>query len=416
MTDPIEILVHTMAPSKAKDDERYRKQAQGFLSAFTGPSSGQDDWRRTILTRKADVVADPEKAKPLSVSHVTDSASERRSSSAHESLQRSASQQSQLGISSDSIQLPPIKETSKNGTSGENRPTAYVKVARTPFFKHYKRQPGLTTIPETVPRRCGSEASTEEVLPSVIPNSHPSDLTAKPPRAARKAGETLGSERDSPSPKRRRLGVSIPETSLDAAKSTSSKHYAALVATASSQQTATPPPSSPLPPPPLSPAVPPTSSFQPPSSPQFPSTTLIRTIRPPHPPTDTLLRDTQLTKPVRASTSRIRKYYRPSSITRPFRPLERGYWSVRVGGEQWSAAATAKFWEFLTLMVRDGRAGWGTWAEIEDRGKEERMKLWCWGEVAVEMWLILFLASESKVQGSDAAWVDAEGDVVVKMG
>jgi len=85
--------------------------------------------------------------------------------------------------------------------------------------------------------------------------------------------------------------------------------------------------------------------------------------------------------------------------------------------------------------VGEGRAGWGTWCvreyvdvvreeiivnEGKDVGegesrREEVAKIYCWGEVVGEIWLVLFLASSRKVKGVGARWIDAGGQVVVAM-
>ena len=414
MTDSIEILVHTAAPSKAKDDERYRRQAQSFLSAFSGEPSSHAGLRRTMLAGEDDVVSDSGNVDLPSVSHVSQSMYEKPPSSANEPSQRSASQRSQHGISSESIQLPPLHTTNRHDSNKGLRPVANVKVVRTPFFEKYRRESGLTTILETEPRRRSSAPSSQEALTSVVPNSQPSDPALRHRGAIRKAGPLVQDQSDSPSFKRRRLNTFVPETRFQAEAPPALKSYDAAKVIPSSQQTATLP-SSPLPPGRPSPPIPPTSSFQPPSSPPHSTTTNIRTIHPPLPPTDTSLLDSQMTKPLRLAAGQVLGHYQPIAQTRPTHPLERGYWSLRVGGDNWSAADIAKFWEFVSQFVREGRAGWGTWAEVEDWGHEERLKLWCWGEVVKEVWLMLFVGSARKVKGRDGMWIDAEGETVIAM-
>lgn len=79
-----------------------------------------------------------------------------------------------------------------------------------------------------------------------------------------------------------------------------------------------------------------------------------------------------------------------------------------------------------------GRAGWGVhmyralWEGKSGRnGKEtndervwrgEQWRVYCWGEVVGQVYLLLFLASSRKVRGLGARWVDAEGVEVVVMG
>ena len=86
----------------------------------------------------------------------------------------------------------------------------------------------------------------------------------------------------------------------------------------------------------------------------------------------------------------------------------------------------------------NGQAGWGTWCvrefqeaavrSDEDGDEEENLlvapppqhytevvKIYCWGEVVGEIWLLLFIASKRKVKGVGAKWVDAGGVAVVGM-
>lgn len=61
----------------------------------------------------------------------------------------------------------------------------------------------------------------------------------------------------------------------------------------------------------------------------------------------------------------------------------------------------------------DGKDGGG------ERGKrrgEEVVKVYCWGEVVGEMWLLLFIGSGRKIKGVGVRWVDAGGEAVMVMG
>lgn len=112
-----------------------------------------------------------------------------------------------------------------------------------------------------------------------------------------------------------------------------------------------------------------------------------------------------------------------------------------------------KAWLALNEFVGNGRAGWGVWcvrgsestsgstSRSHDRkgkgvegksivriDKEEGImewKVYCWGAVVPEIWLLLYLVSEKAVrgagneagagQGKGARWIDADGVVVVAM-
>ena len=72
--------------------------------------------------------------------------------------------------------------------------------------------------------------------------------------------------------------------------------------------------------------------------------------------------------------------------------------------------------------VGRGKAGWGVWCAREVVGEEgkggvgEVWRVYCWGEVVREVYLLLYLASKRKVRGMGMRWVDAEGKEVVGMG
>ena len=95
-------------------------------------------------------------------------------------------------------------------------------------------------------------------------------------------------------------------------------------------------------------------------------------------------------------------------------------------------------WVFLDDLITTGRAGWGTWCVREtpeqspragrdsDKENEEQshtvpqpqgevVKVYCWGEVVGEIWLMLFIGSERAIKGVGAKWVDAGGVAVLSM-
>ena len=49
------------------------------------------------------------------------------------------------------------------------------------------------------------------------------------------------------------------------------------------------------------------------------------------------------------------------------------------------------------------------------RPEGEVVKIYCWGEVVGEMWLMLFVGSRRAIKGVGARWVDAGGVAVVCM-
>lgn len=137
---------------------------------------------------------------------------------------------------------------------------------------------------------------------------------------------------------------------------------------------------------------------------------------------------------VRARFQPLSRYYAPISQSRPVRALERGYWSFTVPCS-WTSIFLTTFWTRLQTHIQRGKAGFGTRAERILDGQEqgtsqgredafraedvglEKWRVWCWGEVLVEVWLLLYIDSNRAIRGAkDVSWRDAaDGQVVVQM-
>lgn len=156
--------------------------------------------------------------------------------------------------------------------------------------------------------------------------------------------------------------------------------------------------------------------------------------------------------------------YKPVQQARDLEKLERGYWVIHINildppEEQqhqqqqqqqqipdpardlsahrhvWDAALFHRFWTFLSEFVaRDARAGWGVWCILEKADEDTHppllsrgdvvstlsttpvsLRVYAWGEVAVHIYLLLFLASERRIRGMGAQWRDARGEVVIEL-
>ncbi|KAJ5140918.1 hypothetical protein N7448_004326 [Penicillium atrosanguineum] len=122
------------------------------------------------------------------------------------------------------------------------------------------------------------------------------------------------------------------------------------------------------------------------------------------------------------------RIYKPIRQVRVLDTLERGYWVVQIpirpdppagtigarGESCWNGELFARFWGFLSVFIgQEGRAGWG------EEGRDEvvvRLKVYAWGgEVAMHIYLLLFLASERRVKGMGARWLDPREEVVIEM-
>ncbi|KAK0799275.1 hypothetical protein LTR59_006215, partial [Friedmanniomyces endolithicus] len=120
----------------------------------------------------------------------------------------------------------------------------------------------------------------------------------------------------------------------------------------------------------------------------------------------------------------VKDCYHPVSVSRTVRPLERGYWLVNTS--TWTQEVQHKFWKFMESQVGSGDAGWGVWclrepdqSKISLPGQRQGglglVKVFCWGEVVKHIYLMLYVASNSRVRKIGLQWVDAEEQVVVQM-
>ncbi|KAJ6010088.1 hypothetical protein N7522_005104 [Penicillium canescens] len=199
-------------------------------------------------------------------------------------------------------------------------------------------------------------------------------------------------------------------------------------------------------------------------------TTLPLEIHAPQPPISTAPFTTHITPTLCMLTDRLRpeRTYKPTHQTRDLDPLERGHWFIQFNidssqtqhpsttskeqeqeqererekqkekEETWPSPSFHTFWTFLTDFIsKDGRAGWGVWCILErsppargggstippnsgmtepiDASVPVSLKVYAWGEVAMHIYLLLFLASERRIRGMGVQWRDAGEDVVIQM-
>ncbi|KFY20870.1 hypothetical protein V491_03359 [Pseudogymnoascus sp. VKM F-3775] len=125
--------------------------------------------------------------------------------------------------------------------------------------------------------------------------------------------------------------------------------------------------------------------------------------------------------------------FRPLLQSREIRKHERGYWGIDVRDDEvgWDDRAREKMWEFLRKYIGRGKAGWGVWCVRGDRHggegdedrrqvqkagpEEEQWRIYCWGEIVSEVYLLLYLASSRRVRSAGACWFDGGGECVVTM-
>ncbi|EAW19034.1 uncharacterized protein NFIA_089920 [Aspergillus fischeri NRRL 181] len=193
-------------------------------------------------------------------------------------------------------------------------------------------------------------------------------------------------------------------------------------------------------------------------------------IKPSLPPVSKEQFVTHVTPTLAMLTRRLKpaRTYKPVKQTRDLEQLERGHWYLHINivqlerdrplgtpglqeneARNWDLACFSRFWSFLSDFIsKDGRAGWGVWCILEDApetlcsdptdrqimpqrttapiisdGKTNPhsfvrpviLKLYAWGEIALHMYLLLFLASERRIRKMGAQWRDGRDEVVIEM-
>jgi len=114
------------------------------------------------------------------------------------------------------------------------------------------------------------------------------------------------------------------------------------------------------------------------------------------------------------------KRYKPVSQTRLLAAWERGCWHIDT--DSWPLGTQINFWNMLEKTIRRGAAGYATWCEMTGkRGSDGsliglgRVKVWCWGDEVMHMYLLLYTTSLRKVANVGAQWRSWNGEVVVQM-
>lgn len=103
--------------------------------------------------------------------------------------------------------------------------------------------------------------------------------------------------------------------------------------------------------------------------------------------------------------------YKPHEQKRELRPMERGYWLIN--WQTWDTKLQDRCWECLGNFVGKGYGGWGVWCIRNVQ--HESFRVYCWGVVVEHIYLLLYMASESKIKRSAAHWIGGDGEAVIKM-
>ncbi|KAL8641427.1 MAG: hypothetical protein Q9226_008638 [Calogaya cf. arnoldii] len=159
----------------------------------------------------------------------------------------------------------------------------------------------------------------------------------------------------------------------------------------------------------------------------------------------------QLTSSLKILRQKCTKILEAVQPLRPIGDRERGHWRLTFeidtdedeDNNNWNKTSREKMWEWLASFISRGYGGWGAWATFEE-GKLERfdgedgwigemgdqelimgegdgspvgrVKVFCWGEVVLEIYALLFLATNRRVKRCGAQWIDTNGEAVVVVG
>ncbi|MCJ1458688.1 hypothetical protein MMC28_009062 [Mycoblastus sanguinarius] len=392
MTPQVEILVHISGPSRGRDDARYRRQALGFLEFEAAE-------RHAIL--------DHEQGEKVH--------SKEKRSGIQKAFWEAAQRPTIVGTPARDALIPPLRTPKLlRSTTASVLPWSSVKetphllIERTPAFPRPRTAPTVAVSSQEAAPRRRTQSDSWQTPPSVVPDSQPTPpsldgaLIASSPYLKRPFASS------SPSPTRPSPEPSTKRARLQFTSSSSAEHEHQSDAPSNIQS----------------------RPVHISSSPPITVATHLE-IHPPRPKTSIGRFETHMTTSLSTLSTcvSLEKVFIPTSSSRKLEPLERGHWLIPITA--WEEIAKNKFWKFLTDFVGRGQAGWGIWCvrEIQnpepwkDSDKENRTpgkttevaKIYCWGEVVGEVWLVLFLASDRKVKRVGARWVDAGGEAVVVM-
>lgn len=140
-------------------------------------------------------------------------------------------------------------------------------------------------------------------------------------------------------------------------------------------------------------------------------------IRPALPPTSSgiLTADMLITDSLRSLKTKISSRgqypYVPQSQTRELRNMERGYWLADSG--KWDVGIRNRCWNYLGKYVGMDMAGWGV-SCVRD-AETSWIRIYCWGIVVEHIYLLLHMASTSKIKGTGACWIGGDGTTIIQM-
>ncbi|KAJ5124963.1 uncharacterized protein N7515_008788 [Penicillium bovifimosum] len=449
-----EILVHIAAPSTAHDDARYRAQVAAILQ-FQSAS------RQQLIHTSLDLDSDPDQADPHPDHH------------AHPFSADALHPHHSLPTPQHEVPSPILREAPR--PEGERLPSdPHTRSQTDPQLRGQIIEHRISSIPDSLESPISVIPDSQPEIGHELVRAASYRATLSPElqddRRHKRRRTALSSPDRHDSIHRVTISDSSASVQPEAARTMNPVH---------GQEPTKPisiPSSNPEleleinnlpPPPPATTATPATTASPAPTAPTAPTsipnlinlTTLPLQIHPPKPPISTSTFTTHITPTLAMLAERLKpaRTYKPSHQSRTLDPLERGYWLVRFAiatpshdfhdhdrvsagatrpgstdptpnqpkaeeeSHVWPAQLFGAFWSFLQDFVgKDGRAGWGVWCILEKEEVRETvthlsLKVYAWGEIAMHMYLLLFLASERRIRGLGVQWRDASEEVVIQM-
>lgn len=467
----MELLVHVSAPSTRKDDERSKRQAQNYLNFETAnrlplhplvtdleheneAHDGNDDFHMGMDGASSPIVfvEDTQLAISALESQIITSSLRAWFESPHKQYGRASSNNSPLAKRSSRKALEkayssPIQSRGNDAstTSPPDQPAgpgspnqARSRVLQSPYValregqalgighvgsgeEHASIEKERATSSVHTPRtekKTHSTSWTGDDIPSQLPSSYSlSDITSK---GSRPSGAAPFSSAPLPTVRSAESSEALQSSGRVGAGTRSSRSSASSpskIVPVDRPVTAEPGPMT---------HEPQLVPFITPSRPSPTAEALARLAELPHtiesrPPDTSLdLFTTHVTSALHslATNPDLAGRYRPEQVVRQLRISERGHWRIDV--QSWALELQIEFWVFLQRMIGNGNAGWGVWCSRDQYEQVEfprglgLVRVYCWGEVVEHIYLLLYVASRSKVRKVEAVWVDADEEIIVR--
>lgn len=133
--------------------------------------------------------------------------------------------------------------------------------------------------------------------------------------------------------------------------------------------------------------------------------------RPPATSTGTLTADMLITPALANLKNKMPEPRDPVFHKRVLREFERGYWLVDC--RNWDEGRRNRCWEELGDFIGNGHAGWGVWLTRD--AQFHTFRIYSFGYVAGHVYLLLYMASRSKIGKAGICWKGGDGETIIQM-